>query len=73
MDSMPTNANKESTQAGFSFLPASSADSFTRFYKLVPGGIWFRQGITGAYERTKSRTAKLRLQKALNTVFARPE
>jgi len=73
MNPMRTHGNKESTLAGFSFLPAASADLSTRFYKLAPGGKWFLQGSTGAYERTKSRTAKLRLQKALNTVFARPE
>ena len=73
MNPLRTNANKEGTLADFSFLPTSSADPFDRFYKLAPGGRWFRQRSTGVYERTKSRSAKLRLQKALNTVFARPE
>ncbi len=44
-----------------------------RFYKLAPGGRWYRQSLKGGYTRIKSRVTVLRLQLAANAKLVKPE
>lgn len=67
------NFNEENPPALSAYFRPAAANLPKRFYKLAPGGRWYRQSITGSYMRIKTKSAVIRLQNALNAKVVRPE